>query len=155
MEGVSPYKQRHFRFSGIRDLAGIQFKLYTIVCRESERISDRKITDALDYIRLNLPSVRQQEGPDHGLGYIILHAGEMSNWLLIHWWAHQDVAMRLLASADIGDDRFKSEDTRRFHACVWEHVVIDHERNAWVERAMTNAGTATDYLDDRLADGAY
>jgi hypothetical protein len=113
------------------------------------------VASAYNYALQTLPNVRSEEGIDHSLGYVIIHPGKMATWLLIHWWAHEDVAMRLLAAAEIGSDKFVSNDDKRFHACVWEHLIIDHERDAWVENVMCLDGDAEQYLADRLADGRY
>jgi hypothetical protein len=155
MSGITPYAPRAFRFEEVWEIDGMNLKTYLITRSGTETISNEMLRNARAYIELTLPAIRQQEGPDHGLGYVILHAGEMGNWLLIHWWAFEDIAMRMLASADIGKTQFKSEDHRRFHACVWEHVIIDHERNAWVETMMTDEGDPHRYLQAALTDGAY
>ncbi|MEL6415229.1 MAG: hypothetical protein AAFZ74_16625 [Pseudomonadota bacterium] len=155
MIDVAPYKKRYFRFDDCWEIDGLTFKTYLITRSGEETISEAMLGNAKAYVRLTLPSIRQQEGADHGLGYIILHAGEMGNWLLIHWWAYQDIALRMLASADIGNTHFKSEDHRRFHACVWEHVVIDHERDAWVEHMMKEQSDPEGYLAATLQDAEY
>ena len=155
IEGVAPYRPREFKFEGVEQLGGISFKIYTITASQDASIPGGMLNNAYRYIDAVLPAVRQEEGSDHGLGYVILHAGEMSNWLLIHWWAHSDIALRLLASAEIGTTAFSSQDHKRFHACVWEHVVIDHERLAWVRRAMTADAQPADYLSDALSNGSY
>ncbi|MEM7701543.1 MAG: hypothetical protein AAF251_06355 [Pseudomonadota bacterium] len=155
INGVEPYEAREFAFVEATELGGIDFKIYTIARTGASDVSPALLRNAYSYIETVLPEVRKEEGPDHGLGYVILHAGQMSNWLLIHWWAHSDIALRLLASAELGTDVFVSHDHKRFHACVWEHVVIDHERLAWVRQAMSATGSASNYQSDRLADGRY
>ena len=90
------------------------------------------------------------------LGYTMVHHGEQAIWLLAHWWAHGDIAMRLLASAPTnGPAVFRSRDDDRFHACVWEHVIINHERDAWVTHVMRPEPDVQAYLSDTLADGWY
>ena len=154
MSDIPAYNPRHFHFHDIWDFDGLSLKIYLITIDTDTDIPEDMLKNAQKYIGSAMPAVRSEEGHDHEVGYVILHLGQMGNWLLIHWWAHYDIAMRLLASADVGTITFKSEDHRRFHACVWEHVVIDHERDAWI-RTMMGAGDKTLYLDDRLADDAY
>ncbi len=155
MTGLSPYLPRRFVSDGVWSIDGLKLKSYLITRRDAPSIDATMIDNAKSYIELTIPAIRRQEGADHGLGYVIVHAGEMGNWLLIHWWAYEDIALRMLASAEVGDHRFKSEDHRRFHACVWEHVAIDHERNAWVQEMMRRDGSAERYLSNRLSDGEY
>jgi len=155
MTSISAYKPRCFHFHDIWQVDDLRLKTYTITCSEDESIEGDLLANALDYIRTVLPTARAEEGTDHEAGYVILHKGEMATWLLIHWWAHSDIALRLLAFAPLGDTGFQSADHRRFHACVWEHVVIDHERDAWVRTAMATSSDLNGYFDDRLNDGAY
>ena len=134
---LTTYKPRTFRFHDVWDVNGLRLKFYSITTSSQQIPSDVALDAAKQYANVNMPILREEEGPDHGLGYAMLHFGEMSNWLLIHWWAHQDIALRLLASSeDPHEPHFISRDHRRFHACVWEHVIINHERDAWVRHAM-------------------
>ncbi|MEM9574387.1 MAG: hypothetical protein AAF870_04050 [Pseudomonadota bacterium] len=155
MNGVPPYSKRHFQFLDVWQIQDIQLKAYLVTVDPIDDLPGSIIASAYRYTLKTLPEVRMEEGKDHGLGYVIIHPGMMATWLLIHWWAHEDVAMRLLAAAETGNEKFVSNNEKRFHACVWEHVVIDHERNAWVENVMRTGGTAGQYLGDRLSDGAY
>ncbi|MEZ5920087.1 MAG: hypothetical protein R3C60_01920 [Parvularculaceae bacterium] len=155
MTDISSYQQRNFRFSGIWQVGGIALKIYLINRHDDPAAQTDLLSLAKIYTATNLPSIAAVEGNDHGVGYSILHAGEMSNWLLVHWWAYGDIALRLLASCDHGQIEFRSQDHRRFHACVWEHVVIDHERDAWVRHMSRDDRTAEQYLEDRLPNGQY
>lgn len=154
--GIAPYAPRYFRFHDIWDVDGLRVKFYSITQARDIQPAEVTLTAAHDYSAKTLSMLRREEGPDHGLGYAMVHFGEMSNWLLVHWWAHQDIALRLLASTDDQvSPRFVSRDHHRFHACVWEHVVIDHERNAWVRHVMSTPSQPENYLTDWLADGTY
>jgi hypothetical protein len=161
VDAIPVYEPRDFCFAGIWNVAGLRLKTYLLSLSGASGVEDSLVKNAHSYAADALPQVRREEGPDHGVGYVILHQGEMATWLLIHWWAHNDIVMRLLASAELGGDRFESQDHRRFHACVWEHVVIDHERNAWVKEAMAAKRVTEDidgiegYLLDPLVDGLY
>lgn len=152
---ISKYKSRHFVFEDVWEFGGMRLKAYLVTTSHEHSVPQELIVNAKAYIDLTLPEIRTQEGEDHGLGYVILHMGEMRNWLLIHWWAYENIAMGMLASAEIGVTQFKSEDHRRFNACVWEHVVINHERDAWIDKVMTGTGDVAAYLNDRLTDGYH
>ncbi len=155
MTDIETYKPRNFEFSGVWNIDEVKFKTYLITTESGQRIQTEMIDNARQYVELAFPSIRRHEGHDHGLGYVVLHAGKMGNWLLIHWWAFHDIALRMLASAEPGNIEFKSEDLRRFHACVWEHVVIDHERDAWVRHMMADDSHPDTYLEDVLPNGTY
>ncbi|MEO1041402.1 MAG: hypothetical protein AAFX52_03855 [Pseudomonadota bacterium] len=153
---MTPYQSRVFTAHDLWRINDLALKVYMIKKRETQVSTETIQCTAEQYAHDHLPVLREKEGSDHGLGYAILHLGELCNWLLIHWWAHQDIALGTLASADdLFNARFVSRDHQRFHACVWEHVVIDHERNAWVENMMTADPNAEAYLNDRLKNGVY
>lgn len=154
MTKIPKYIPRYFQFREVWNIGGLKLKVYIITMDASVQVLAKMLSNAHEYINKFMPKVRLEEGEDHEVGYIVLHQGQMANWLLVHWWAQCDIALRLLASADIGATTFKSEDHRRFHACVWEHVVIDHERGAWI-RTMMGSGDTELYLLDRLPNDLY
>ena len=155
MSSIVSYRPRYFVFDDVWNVEGVALKAYLISRNADQAVSNELRNSSHEYVVQAFPAAYKQEGHAHGLGYIILHAGEMNNWLLIHWWAHQDIALRLLASSDPGRTQFNSQDHRRFHACVWEHEVIDHERDAWVRNMMCDRQSPQKYLTDRLIDGYY
>jgi len=155
MPKISSYRPRHFSFDGIWSTEETTFKAYLVTAGPDIRLSNEMIENAKLYIDLAFPAMRQQEGNDHGLGYVIFHKGDMRNWLLIHWWAYEHIALQMMASAELGKTEFKSVDHRPFHACVWEQVVINHEKDAWVASMMAPTGNQQSYLENRLPNGAY
>lgn len=155
MTELQPYHARHFAFLDTWSAGATRLKAYLIVRQNDQRELDTLVAMARDYAASALPKMIIEEGHDHQLGYAILHFGEMSNWLLLHWWAHGDIALGHLASFDSERCGFQSQDHRRFHACLWEQVVISHERDAWARYLSAKGRTADDYLNDRLADGLY
>ena len=155
MTGVPAYQPRRFSHCGLWIIDGLSCKTYTIEKPGCTTVETSLRDRARDYLEDALPGLRQREGEDHGLGYVIVHAGEQRNWLLAHWWAHQDIVLAHLASSGLQSTQFESQDHRAFHACVWEHVVIDHERNAWVSEMMREGGNSADYLSAALTDGHY
>ncbi len=150
---LKPYVEKTFRFHDLWYSDGVRFKTYLIHAATEGIVDGHLLRDANAYLSANFPTTHREEAHAHGLGYVIVHAGTMRNWLLIHWWAYDDIVLRMIASADIGESRFVSQERRRFHACVWEHVVIDHERDAWVQHMLNGEPNPDAYVSDRLSDG--
>jgi len=134
---------------------GTSFKIYTIRPGTAADIQIGLVEAATSHIKSSLPRLQASEERDHGLGYVIIHQGEMRNWLLLHRWAYNDIVLASIASAPLGSAYFQLEDHRQFHACVWEHVVIHHERNAWVKHMMSGSPEPRSYLGDHLKNGDY
>lgn len=103
--------------------------------RDAATEEARRITRAAD-----------DEGASSGLGFLILHEGEMGAWLLLDWWAHGDILCQRL-SLDAGTG-FAPVDDRPLAACVWELPIIAHERDAWVRHMMDGTPDAQAYLAD-------
>ncbi|HNP64261.1 MAG TPA: hypothetical protein PKH39_10025 [Woeseiaceae bacterium] len=155
MHDIEPYKARSIRFLKCWEIADVCFKPYLITDDTDLAPCDPLIESARQCVEATFPEICNKEGHHHGFGYVILHTGEMKTWLLVNWWAYGDIALRMLVAAEPGSVDFASQDHRHFHACVWEHVVIDYERDAWVKHMMKRKSDSKAYLCDRLRDGEY
>lgn len=156
---MTPYRQRVFRFAELHTIGGLQLKCYRIGLAIGSMMNPgahERYAHALAYVREHAPTIlRLSTYANHGLGYLIVHFGAQRVWLLLHWWHGEDIVLAHLASAPLEGGRFQSEDGQPFHACVWEHVVIHHERDAWVRHMLASPPDPAGYLEDRLADGDY
>lgn len=147
------YVEREFRAAGLWTIPGLRLKAYAI--GTGDPVSPATLDAARSWSEAVLPDAAATEGGSSGLGYAIVHAGSLGTWLLAQWWAHGDICCQRMALAPPGTRAFASVGERPLHACVWEQVVIGHERDAWVRRMMKAAPDAEGYLADRLADGSY
>ena len=155
MSELEEYKARDFNYLGRWQIGGTALKVYTIRLQSDAGSMDDILTAAEVYVSEQLPEVVQEEGGGHKVGYLILHVGEVATWLLIHWWAHQDICLSMLAAADLGTSEFTSMDHKRFHACVWEQKIITHESEAWIRTLLSANSDTAKYLEDTLSNGRY
>nr|WP_272213343.1 hypothetical protein [Marinicella sp. W31]MDC2879295.1 hypothetical protein [Marinicella sp. W31] len=83
-------------------------------------------------------------------GFAVLHRGEDGLWLLLHWWLEGGIASHAMWQAELGDGspRF-SPVPAGVLACVWELGVIDFERKAFMDTALSGA-PLTDYFASRM-----
>ncbi|KXF79212.1 hypothetical protein ATN84_05670 [Paramesorhizobium deserti] len=85
-------------------------------------------------------------------GFAILHQGEEGLWLLLHWWLEGGIATHLLWRSDLeGEPKFAPAEPLLM-ACVWELGIIDFERRAWMETAMSGK-PISDYLTRTMPRG--
>lgn len=152
---VSEYSARAMRFDQILTLNDLRLKLYHITTSSAEPIQTEVANQAIAYVRDHLPEKTHMSGGAHGVGYVVLHRGVTDHWLLMHWWGGGDICLSSMARLKGGSHEFEGVDDQFLHACVWEHVVIAHERDAWVRTMMNPAPSLEGYLADRLADGVY
>lgn len=85
-----------------------------------------------------------------GAGFAILHRGEDGLWLLLHWWLEGGIASHAMwrAGPDHSPPRF-SPVPAGVLACVWELGVIDFERKAFMDTALSGA-PLSDYFASRM-----
>ncbi|MEM9234805.1 MAG: hypothetical protein AAGA69_11295 [Pseudomonadota bacterium] len=152
---IGPYVPRHFTSRGLWEVGDMRLKLTLIAEASIDQHFDETIETARIFTEQILPGARAKEGEDHHAGFVILHQGNVGTWLLVHWWAHADIQLAFLAMRPPGGDQFYLQGERHFHACVWEQVVISHERDAWVEQVMKTGGDIEAYLEASLKDGWY
>ena len=146
------YEPRHFHFHGVRKGDGITFKLYSIGRRRSGA-AEELVWLAGSVGERELPAAAEEEGGHHGLGFAIVHEGAVGTWLLLHWWAHEDILCQRMYQRDESGVFFPTD--RPLHGCVWEAVVITHEHRAWIAHVLRGTPDAEAYLMDALPDGAY
>jgi hypothetical protein len=149
---TSRYEPRHFRYHGVRRSSGLAFKLYSIGYRAPGAPEDL-VEAAVVVAERELPALAEAEGDHHGLGFVIVHEGQVGTWLLLHWWAHEDILCQQMHNLDDAGD-FRPT-TRPLHGCVWEGIVISHEHQAWISRVLGGAPDAEAYLGDTLPEGIH
>lgn len=150
---MESYKKRQFKALENWQVEKIIMKRY-IMGEDIASINKDVINKAMRYIQQKLPTII--EGHDHNnAGYVIMHQGGQGIWLLIHCWAYEHIVLSTVAYAEPGNNDFVCYDDKHFLACVWEHVVINHERYAWVKNVMCKNSSVESYLENRLTDGEY
>ncbi len=136
------YVPRAAWFDGIVACGPADIKL-SVISFDGKLPSD-ELTDAA---RRTIAACRDElaDTAHLGAGFAILHRDDEANWLALHWWiAAGTVTHKLWRSELDGTQEFKPVD-KLVTTCVWELGIVDFERTAWMDTAMT-AGTVPDYL---------
>lgn len=134
--------------------AGLVLKPYLIVAER--RVPDAALLDAAQNFCTNrLPDEAMAEGGAEGPGFAILHLGTDADWLLCDWWVNGDSLAQRLARADCGSGEFVPLAPRPLLACVWEMVIHQHERAAWITAMMQPSPDPAAYLANHLPNGMY
>lgn len=149
------YAPRRFRRMGLWTLGDFRCKAYAILADGQVMPDAACQAAARDYLAADLPAAAVREGDAFPLGFAMLHAGATALFLLGDWWAHDDVICQRTAIASGPGAPFVSADDRPLLACLWEMVVLSHERDAFV-RHLAKADPDIDaYLTDWLPDAEY
>lgn len=142
------YEPRLFKYHSLLNVDGIQLKFYSISAKGNENI-DNDLAIANVQKSLVMSEVPTME--HFKAGYVVHHAGEDSTWLLTRVWLEGGIVSGLLHRQQ--EDKFEKV-TMPLIECVWESVVTQHERDAWVSHMMSK-GDREGYLGDYLKDGYY
>jgi hypothetical protein len=143
------YAPRSAWFEGIIACGPAAIKL-SVISVDSVPPAAKTVAAARNVIAAEGPAL--EATPHIGAGFAILHRGEEANWLLLLWWTDGGTATRKLWRGDLDDgENFVPVDPL-YMACVWELGVIDFERRAWMETAMSGR-PLSDYLAYTLPRG--
>lgn len=144
------YQPRRAWFREMVAIGPVSVKLNAI-CADGATIGDEVFEAAIAKMRSAENEIAHT--PHQGAGFAILHEGEEARWLLLHWWVKGGIAARKLWRADRSPDGRFVEADPLLMACVWELGLIDFERRAWMNTAMSGK-TVSDYTEERFS-GEY
>ncbi|MBC2883996.1 hypothetical protein H7Q97_01100 [Ochrobactrum sp. CM-21-5] len=147
---ISAYKPRAAWFDGLADCGPVTIKLSIIEADPANPVTQATIGTA----RRQIASAREAlAGTPHlDAGFAILHQGEDGLWLLLHWWLEGGIATEILWQSELDEEVEFMPAQPMLMACVWELGIIDFERRAWMETAMSGKSIA-DYLARTLPRG--
>lgn len=142
------YQPRHVSNLGQWDIGGLEFKVYGLVADHKE-IDGAMVNTARSFVHGEVLSRVADEGGDNGMGFLIIHPGELGVSILAHWWIQGSVlcqqAYRKLYSAREPMDTAK----RPVIACVWELALINAEQEAWRNTMMKSEPDPSAYMNER------
>lgn len=145
---IEIYRPRYVSNLGQWNIGGLEFKIYGLVADHKE-IDEVVLNTARSFVQGEvLPRVADQ-GDDNGMGFLIIHPGELGVSILAHWWIQGSVLCqqnyRKLYAAPEPMDTAK----RPVVACVWELALINAEQEAWRKTMMTDEPSPSAYMNAR------
>ncbi len=132
---ASTYRPRAAWFDGLTECGPATIKLNIIEADPSNPLAEAAVGIARRQIAN--AAARLEALPHLDAGFAILHQGEESLWLLLHWWLEGGIATEMLWQSELGDEIEFMPAQPLLMACVWELGIIDFERRAWMEPAMS------------------
>jgi len=123
---------RPVRPTGVSEISGWRLKRYEITVSRDAISQD--INLAVDrLLRVALPAPRVDE---LGLGFLIVHHGVESIWVLADLWGGEIISQHTF-SAKLDDPTvFERVPAGGPTACVWELPVHAHERDSYVKHVL-------------------
>lgn len=133
MKLTEAYQKRSVRYQGLLEWEGWRMKTYVIQYSKEEK-SDRLLAAAQNLFQEHTPSITEEV---YGLGFIIVHIGKNSNFVLLDWWCNENELSQLVFTSDKKNpESLKPISQSQVIACVWDLAVIGHERQAWVHHIL-------------------
>jgi len=154
----TPYKKRAFGSLGLWNEGEWAFKVYGINYQAEHApghlVNPTMVAAARTHIQAQLPDLNRRDDHHH-TGFVIVHQALGENWLMLHWWIQEAICCEALWKSHEATPTEFGTAPKSFMACVWELVVIDFERRAWVDTMLRPDSDRDAYLATRLADGTY
>jgi hypothetical protein len=136
------YEDRLIEECGILEVNGWKLKLYKITYRKNSPADEKTLDIAVNFFKdaaFDYTAKYDDMTPSYGLGYVILHKGMDSNFIAVNWWSGENMLVTRAMLAPLNDPCNYNEITQTgMNICVWDMLVHNHERNAWVESILKN-----------------
>lgn len=129
-----PYSKRSIRFQGLKDIAGYQLKIYSIL-HEKRTFNEKLLLQALDLSATVLPQPAVNDDRP-GVGFLILHQGLTADYLILSWWDNENELPTYIFVYDKVAWRM-AHSSESF--CVWDIEVMWQEREFYVSTFLTKS----------------
>lgn len=147
-ETIEIYRPRSVSNLGQWAIGGLQLKVYGLVA-DNKKVDETMVLLAQSFVRKDVLPRVADEGDDNGLGFVIIHPGELGISISTHWWIQGSVLCqhiyRKLYSATQPMDTVR----RPVIGCVLELALINAEQEAWRKTMMKSDPNPSVYLDAR------
>lgn len=144
------YRPRAVSDLGLWEIDPLQLKAYGLVAG-SRQITEAMIDEARAFVSTEVPPLVTAEGEDNGLGFVILHPGDLGVSVLAHWWIQGSVLCQHIRRRLWDAAVPMNTAARPVIACVWELALINAEQEAWRKTMMTEPPDPSAYLKARAA----
>lgn len=139
------YQPRAVSSLGVWEVGHLRLKVYGITA-EGQKLTDSIVSKAHGFAQRDLPPLVAGEGQDNGLGFVIIHPGDLGVSVLLHWWIQGSVLCQHIERTLWESDAPMDTASRPVIACVWELGLIDAEQRAWRDTMMVPEPDADAYL---------
>lgn len=140
MEIRHGYHPRRVRFLELWESVGWRIKLYHIALGE-KGVRGELVEAAKAMARGRLPSPAVIPGR-FGVGFMGIHEGRGSNLVFLDWWADEnELRHHVFISYPEAPAALVDVTSTSLSGCVWDLGLVAYERDAWVETALSAAGT--------------
>ena len=145
---LETYHHRKITDLGIWEREAVKFKVYGLLATNKLITSDMSVT-AECFIDDEVLNRIEEMGDSNGLGFIIIHPGDVGLSISAHWWVQGCVLCQHIYRREYGADDSMDTISRPVVACVWELEIVNAEQTSWQRTMMTATPNHSAYLDTR------
>ena len=135
---------------GIWTFESCVFKVYGIVA-ENRHITDSMLDNAREFIRSDVLQRIASSQDNDGLGFVIIHPGELGVSVLALWWIQGSVLCQHVNRWSDETSLPKNMSSLNVLGCVWELGLINAEQEVWRKTMMGDKADAEAYLQTRAS----
>lgn len=149
MDNYYAYDERKVNTNlGSWDIHSTKYKIYGIAV-EKHSISEDMMHFAYSYVKNELPKIVEYSDQHNGLGFVIIHSGELGYSVLVHWWEQGSVLCQQVVRKTWNKDTAMNMSARSVVACVWELGLINSEQLIWRNTMMNSSPDSKKYIGTR------
>ena len=137
MNTISSYIKRPVKFLKQVNAGNWRIKVYGI-SEASKSLPEELVNEAVNTVLPHLPKQAMTEDR-YGVGFLIIHQGNLRNWFLLDWWEYEDILFHRLFSSPLkSPNSITPEKDNSVAACVHELRVITFESEAWIKTVLSH-----------------
>ena len=138
LELSEPYEARPIRFLEEWRESGWRLKVYGIAYRRPAPRPEL-VAAAKRVAAAQLPRP-PHAGGRYGVGFLGVHDGRGANFVFVDWWADEnELHHHVYASVPDRPADLRYLTPTGVIVCVWDLRVLCYERQAWMDKVLTNA----------------
>ena len=137
---IEPYKDRSIRFIEYWNIGDWRLKVYGISYKGE--YPNQQLIDSSRIIAKNRLEESANLTNHYNVGFVGIHEGKTGNFVFIDWWADEnELHHHVYVSSSENSELFEYLTPAGLTACVWDLLLINHERNAWVAHILESGST--------------
>jgi len=147
---IETYKPRVTVNRGVWDLGNIQFKVYDLLS-DGKNVTEEMLETALSFLHDEVIADAEKMGDNNGLGFLIIHPGDLGLTIAAQWWAQGSVLCQRIYRRQYNAAIPLDTINRPVVACVWELEIIAAEQSIWRKTMMNPSYDKSAYLNTRAS----
>lgn len=143
---IELYRPRAVSKLGLWEVGDLKLKVYGLLA-EGKEVTDEMLAQGQSFVRDEVLPVIAAEGDSNGLGFVIIHPGDLGISTAVQWWIQGSVLCQQIHRQLYGAAEPMDTKRRPVVACVWELALINAEQEIWRRTMMTAPPSPAAYLD--------